>query len=447
MKRLIAAAVGVATLAAGLAVVPLALNGTDDSPGAAPALSGAPVTADVLARGQYLATAADCIACHTVPDSHRPFAGGVAFKLPIGIIYSSNITADPVSGIGRWSDDEFVRAVREGVRNDGQHLYPAFPYTSYTRLARSDVLAIKAYLMSLPPIQQANRANALRFPFDQRWALGFWNAAFFKSRRFTADPSKSAGWNGGAYLASALGHCAECHTPRNFGFGLMHGEEFSGAELSGWRAYNITSDPVYGIGAWSDVEIAGYLKTGHAEGRGSASGPMGEAVAHSLQYLAPADIAALVEYLRGVPPNKGRAPITVDARPAGAEGSGALEPDAAARSATAPGGEVAAAHGEGRELFEGACASCHPYDGRGQESPYASLLGTRSVNDVSAANVTEAILQGGKLRMDGSDVFMPAFGAGYSDTDVAALANYVVAQFGGKAGTVTADDVAKRRAL
>jgi mono/diheme cytochrome c family protein len=447
LKRLIAAAVGVATLAAGLAVTYVAWNRTDDAAGSAPLIAGAPPTADVLARGEYLATAADCIACHTVPDSHQPFAGGVAFKLPIGIIYSSNITADPVSGIGRWSDDEFVRAVREGVRNDGQHLYPAFPYTSYTRLARSDVLAIKAYLMSLPAIPQGNRANTLRFPFDQRWALGFWNAAFFNSRRFAADPSKSPGWNRGAYLATALGHCAECHTPRNVGFGLAHGEEFSGAELSGWRAYNITSDPVYGIGAWSEVEIAGYLKTGHAEGRGSAVGPMGEAVAHSLQYLAPADIAALVEYLRGVPPRRGRAPITVDAKPAGAEGSGAHELSAAARSAAAPGGEVAATHGQGSRLFEGACASCHPYDGRGQESPYASLLGSRSVNDVSAANVTEAILEGEKLHVDGGDVFMPAFGAGYSDTDVAALANYVVAQFGGKAGTVTADDVAKRRAL
>jgi mono/diheme cytochrome c family protein len=447
VKRLIAGAVGAATLAAGLAVVYGALNRTDDAAGTAPLIAGAPPTADVLARGEYLATAADCIACHTVSDSHQPFAGGVAFKLPIGIIYSSNITADPVSGIGRWSDDEFVRAVREGVRNDGQHLYPAFPYTSYTRLARSDVLAIKAYLMSLPAIPQANRANTLRFPFNQRWAMGFWNAAFFKSGRFAADPSKSPGWNGGAYLASALGHCAECHTPRNFGFGLVQGEEFSGAELSGWRAYNITSDPVYGIGAWSDAEIAGYLKTGHAQGRGSASGPMGEAVAYSLQYLSPADIAALVEYLRGVLPRKGRAPIVLHAPPAEAEGSGALEPNAAARSAAAAGGRVAAAHGEGRQLFEGACASCHPYDGRGQESPYASLLGARSVNDVSAANVTEAILQGGKLRMGGSDVFMPAFGAGYSDTDVAALANYVVAQFGGKTGTVTADDVAKRRAL
>ncbi|MEA3149591.1 MAG: hypothetical protein QOD56_530, partial [Gammaproteobacteria bacterium] len=215
MKRLLIAVVILAAIGAAAYV---ALNRTDVSAGTAPVIAGAPASADVLARGEYLTRAADCAACHTVPDAHRPFAGGVAFKLPIGTIYSSNITADTTNGIGGWSDDEFVRAVREGVRNDGQHLYPAFPYTSYTQLSRSDVLAIKAYLLSLPAIKQANRANDLGFPFNQRWAMGFWNAAFFKSQRFAADPSKPADWNSGAYLATALGHCAECHTPRNLGF-------------------------------------------------------------------------------------------------------------------------------------------------------------------------------------------------------------------------------------
>ena len=433
MKRLVGAAfIGVAIVA-----VYAVLNRTDDSAGTAPQLAGAPASAQVLARGEYLATAADCIACHTVADSHRPFAGGVAFKLPMGIIYSSNITADSTTGIGRWSDDEFVRAVREGVRNDGQHLYPAFPYTSYTQMDRSDVLAIKAYLMSLPAIEQGNRNNVLGFPFNQRWAMGFWNAAFFNSRRFVADPSKSARWNSGAYLATALGHCAECHTPRNFGFGLEHGKELAGAELQGWRAYNITSDPRYGIGSWSAAETAQYLQTGHADGRASASGPMGEAVAHSLQYLNAADIGSLVEYLRSVPAQAGEDPIDVSARPAAALAS----------TAAAPVGDVAAAHGQGSQLFALACASCHGYDGEGQQTPFASLLGSRGVNDARAANVTQAILEGMKLRVGDSDVFMPAFGAAYSNAEVAALANYVVAQFGGKDGKVTAEDVAKRRLL
>jgi mono/diheme cytochrome c family protein len=267
--------------------------------------------------------------------------------------------------------------------------------------------------------------------------MGFWNAAFFTSRRFVADPSQSAEWNRGAYLATALGHCGECHTPRNLGFGLEHGRELAGAELQGWRAYNITSDRNDGIGSWSVEDTALYLKTGHADGRASAAGPMGEAVAHSLQYLDAADVDALVAYLRSVPARVGGEAIVVDPRPA----------PALAATAAAPGDGVAAAHEQGSRLFEGACASCHQYDGHGQESPYASLLGTRGVNDASAANVTEAILQGVNLRIGDNDVYMPSFGAAYSDTEVAALANYVVAQFGGKAGTVTADEVAKRRTL
>jgi mono/diheme cytochrome c family protein len=412
----------------------VALNRADVSAGSAPVIAGAPASADVLARGEYLTRAADCVACHTVPDSHRPFAGGVAFKLPFGTIYSSNITADPRRGIGGWSDDEFVRAVREGVRNDGRHLYPAFPYTSYTRLSRSDVLAIKAYLFSLPAIDQVNRANELAFPFNQRWAMGFWNAAFFKSQRFVPDPSRSAQWNGGAYLATALGHCRECHTPRNLGYGLDHGHELAGQELQGWRAYNITPDPTYGIGSWTAAETARYLRTGHVDGRASASGPMGEAVAHSLQFLTDEDMAALVAYLRSLPPDKGEHPIEIDSQ---------APPPAAA----APVQDASGAQARGFELFEGACASCHQWDGSGRQSSYAALFGTRGVNDASGANVTQAILQGVNLRIGDSYVYMPAFGRAYSDTEVAALANYVVSRFGGKPATVTARDVAERRAL
>ena len=433
MKRLLTAC-GVVVLV-GAAAYTL-LNRSDDSAGVAPALTGAPPTADVLARGEYLTKAADCIACHTVAESHKPFAGGVAFKLPIGTIYSSNITPDKDSGIGSWSDDEFVRAVREGVRNDGVHLYPAFPYTSYTQLSRGDVLAIKAYLLSLPAIKQANRANDMGFPFNQRWAMGFWNAAFFKSQRFVADPARSAEWNSGAYLATALGHCAECHTPRNLGFGLEHGKEFAGQELQGWRAYNITPDPKYGIGAWTEGETVQYLKTGHAPGRASAAGPMGEAVAHSLQFLDSADVLALAGYLRSMPAHEGRKPIDIDPKAV----------PALASSASAPAGDRDM-QAQGSKLFEGACASCHQWDGAGQQTPYAALLGTRGVNDVEGTNVTQAILQGVKMRVGDSDVYMPAFAAAYSNAEVAALANYVVGHFGGKQGTVTTDDVAKRRNL
>jgi len=407
------------------------LNRTDHSPGTAPPLVGAPASASMLARGEYLVKAADCVACHSVADSGRPFAGGVAFKLPFGTIYSSNITPD-VTGIGNWSDEEFVRAVREGVRNDGAHLYPAFPYTAYTQLSRADVLAIKAYLFTLAPVKQKNRDNDLVFPFNQRWAMGFWNAAFFRSRRFDSDISKSPAWNRGAYLARALGHCGECHTPRNVGFGLKHGEELAGAELQGWRAYNITADPTYGIGGWTDAELAQYLKTGHADHHGSASGPMGEAVAYSLQYLCDEDIASLVLYLRSVPAREGPLAIAIPAR------------GVAASTGASPSTEVSA-HSLGLRLFEGNCASCHESNGAGVQSPYAALSGARGTYDSSAVNVTQVILHGEDLRVGDSDIYMPAFGRAYSNTEVAALANYVVMHFGGRAGDVTPAAVAKRR--
>ncbi len=421
-----------------IAVVALVvLSRPDPSAGTAPTIAGAPANASTVARGEYLVKAADCAACHTVGENGKPFAGGVAFKLPFGTIYSSNITPDTTYGIGAYSDDEFVRAVREGIRRDGKHLYPAFPYTSYTQLSRDDVLAIKAYLATLPPVAQPNHPNDLPFPFSQRWGMAFWNAAFFKSRRFASDPAKSAEWNSGAYLATALGHCAECHTPRNLGFGLEHGRELAGEELQGWRAYNITSDPQHGIGSWSDQDILAYIGTGHAAAHASAGGPMLEAVGRSLQFLNPADAAALVAYLRTVPAHEGKHPISVDAQP----------PALAASSATLPAEEELRNESQGLALFEGACASCHQWNGAGRETPYASLQGTRTVNDPSAENVTEVILQGASMRVGDTDVFMPSFADAYSDTEIAALANYVVTHFGGKHGSVTAHDVAERRKL
>jgi mono/diheme cytochrome c family protein len=411
------------------------LNRTDGSEGQAPALVGAPAAADVMARGEYLTKAADCVACHTAPEGGKPYAGGLPFVLPFGTLYSSNITPDAETGIGRWTDDDFVRAVQHGVRNDGQRLYPAFPYTSYTGLSRADVLAIKAYLFGLPKVAQPNRPPALAFPFNQRWAMGFWNALFFKDERFVADPAKPAQWNSGAYLATALGHCAECHTPRNVAFGLEHRNALAGAPIEGWRAYNITSDPAHGIGAWSDAEIAGYLSTGHAEGRGSASGKMGEAIEKSLQYLRPEDMAALVAYLRTVPAREGKDPISVDPKPA----------PALASNLAAPGSDRAGGGAQGLALFEGACASCHQWDGAGQQVAHASLLGARGVNDPDGVNVAQVILHGVQRRIADVDVFMPDFEHAYSDTEVAALANYVVGHFGNKKGTVTPDKIAALR--
>jgi mono/diheme cytochrome c family protein len=386
----------------------------------------------LLQRGEYLARAADCVACHTAPGG-KPYAGGLPFKLPFGTMYATNITADRATGIGDWSDDDFVNALRKGVGKGGKFLYPSMPYTSYTGLSRDVALAIKAYLFSLPAVRQPNRANALAFPFNQRWSMWFWNLVFLKDKRFQPDPALTAQQNRGAYLATALGHCGECHTPRNIGFAMEGNRQFAGAELQGWRAWNITSDRTYGTGAWSDAQLAGYLSTGHGEGRGSASGPMGEAVENSLQYLTPQDTSALVAYLRKVPARAGEAGTEVELSPK----------PVLVSSAWAPGPDDGA--GLGRHIFEGACASCHQWNGQGQQTPYAALLGSQAVNDPSGLNVVQVMLHGAHMRVRGQTVFMPSFAHAYTDGELAAVANYVVAHFGAKPGKITPEAVRKAR--
>jgi mono/diheme cytochrome c family protein len=405
----------------------------NDAPGSAPTGVGEPSGATLLARGEYLTRAADCAACHTTHDG-RPFAGGVAFKLPFGTIYSSNITSDLETGIGRWSEAEFERALHEGIRKDGARLYPAFPYTSYTALSRGDISAIRTYLMSLAAVRQPNRENELRFPFNQRLLMTFWDAVFFKSKRFESEPERSVDWNRGAYLATALGHCGECHTPRNMGFATKRGQEFAGSVVDGWRAPNITPDRAHGVGTWSEASLAEYLTTGHADGHGSAGGPMGEAVEKSLQYLSPEDATALVAYLRSRPAQVGKEPIEVNPRPS----------EALLSTAAAPATSSGPQNALGRRVFAWSCASCHAWNGQGRETPYASLVGARSVNDAKGTNVVKMILQGAHENIHGSDVMMPSFST-YSDVEIAAMANYVVSQFGGKNGQVTADAVHQQR--
>lgn len=393
---------------------------------AQPAGAGTPPDlAAQMARGEYLARAADCAACHTVPGG-ATFAGGVPFKLPFGTIYSSNITADKETGIGSWSDDDFVRALHAGVDKDGRPLYPAFPYTSYTALSRDDILAIKTYLFSLPAVHAPAPTNDLSFPFNQRWTLSLWNALFLKKERFQPEQGKSEAWNRGAYLATALGHCGECHTPRNVAFAMKRGDALAGAELEGWKAYNITSDKEHGIGAWSDQELIDYFSKGHAAGRGTASGPMGEVVEYSLQYLTPSDLAALVAYLREVKPQQGGVPAS----------SANVAPAAMTATANASLGE---------QLFVGACAGCHLDNGQGRQTEYATLTGLRSVRDPHATNLTQVIMHGTQLDVSGQRIFMPSFGRAYSDAEIAALSNYVVQHFGGQQGQLSASEVAKRR--
>jgi mono/diheme cytochrome c family protein len=381
--------------------------------------------ASLVERGQYLSRAADCEACHST-EGGQPFAGGRAFVLPFGTMYSTNITPDPKTGIGAYTDAQFLAAMHKGIARDGTWLYPSMPYASYTYMTDEDALAIKAYLFSLPQVQTPKPVNTLSFPFNQRWLMSFWSLFFNPDKRFEINTERSAQWNRGAYLTEAMGHCGECHTPRNLFQALDNRRKFSGTLQAGWRAYNVTADRSAGIGTWSAQELAQYLALGHADGRGSASGPMGEAVDLSLRYLTPGDIQAIVAYVTTVP-----AVTSSDLPP----------PKASPAPAAHDQGVSVALDPRGKEMYEGECASCHDWTGISPVINYATLVGARSVNDPSATNVAQVVLSGTVRHNGHGTVFMPAFAGGYSDNEIAAVSNYVTARFGTQPSNITAANV------
>ncbi|MCY0386063.1 cytochrome c [Robbsia sp. Bb-Pol-6] len=390
-----------------------------------------------IARGAYLARAADCIACHTAAHG-QPFGGGYAIDTPFGKITSTNISSDKTYGIGNWSDAQFVRAVREGVGAHGENLYPAMPYDAFTQLRRDDVLAIKAYLMSQPPVHAATRANTLSFPFNQRWTLWFWNLVNLKKGALRDDPQRSAEWNRGRYLVQGLAHCETCHTPRNVTLGMDRSRALGGGDLGAWRAYNITPDRTAGIGGWSDAELIAYLRDGDAPGRASAAGPMAEAVEHSLQYLSAADLKAIVAYLRTVPAQAGP-----DTAPRSRQGQPAHDYEML-RGADA----AQLARHAGAQLFLEHCATCHAATGAGRGAGYAaypSLFNHSTVGASNSTNLVSVILCGVKRDMQSGQVAMPSFAHDMTNEQIATLANYLTRQFGTPATHTTPADVAKLR--
>jgi mono/diheme cytochrome c family protein len=431
-------AIGVVALAVGVWIVrgpgPLEFaNGPKavlvDYRGANP--TGVPAAlaqASLVERGEYLARAADCMVCHTTPGG-KEYTGGLGFKLPFGTLYSTNITPDKETGIGNYSDQDFLDALHRGIRRDGARLYPAMPYTSYTYVSDADALAIKAYLFSLPPVRASAPANTLAFPFNQRWGMLFWSALFNPDTRFEPDTSKSPEWNRGAYLAEALAHCGECHTPRNLAFTLDNRKKFAGALTAGWRAFNISSDKATGLGHWRDDDIVSYLSVGHTTGHGTASGPMGEAVDNSFSRMAPEDIRAILAYLRTVP-----AIASIDLPATVAPPAPASHRDGSKTQ-----------NARGKMVFEGACASCHGWTGESPISPFATLTGAWAVNDASATNVAQIVISGTKRLTPQGVVSMPAFGSSHSDAEIAAVANYVTARFGSKGSQIGSQDVAALR--
>jgi len=258
---------------------------------------------DVVARGEYLANAADCAGCHTdIEHGGKPYAGGLPLATPFGTFYAPNITSDPDTGIGRWTDAQFLHALRDGVRADGANLFPVFPYPSYTGITDEDALAIKAYLFAQPAVQQPSREHEVSFPFSWRWLQTPWKWLFFTPGPFRPAPERDAVWNRGAYLVTAVAHCGECHTPRNW-FCAMETSRFLAGTAhgpDGKPVPNITPDPKSGIGNWLEEDIIGVLFDGHTPDGESVGGAMKEVV-KSTSRLTDADRRAIAVYLRSIP--------------------------------------------------------------------------------------------------------------------------------------------------
>jgi len=386
--------------------------------------------AGLAERGEYLTRAADCFACHTAKDG-EPYAGGRAFVLPFGTLYSTNITPDAETGIGSYTDPNFLNAVHRGIGRGNARLYPAMPYASYTYMSDADVLAIKAYLFTLKPVHAPAKQNTLSFPFNQRNLLSIWSALFNPDTRYAPNIDRTAEWNRGAYLVEAMAHCGECHTPRNVFLALNNRRKFAGTVQAGWRAYNITPDRSGGVGAWSDADLSRYLATGHADGHGTAAGPMGEAVDEGLKYLKPSDISSMVIYLRSVSA-AGAADFPEPRR----EFAGDSAADNPAMNVDV----------RGKEVYEAACIGCHGWSGVNSDLPLATLIGSRGVNDATANNAAQIIIGGARRRTAADADDMPAFGSTYSDAEIAGVANFVTARFGAAASRLNAAQVATLRA-
>jgi len=412
---------------------------------AAPALAQAPDPA-LVEQGEYLARAGPCTACPTAPEpGSAPFAGGYPIPSPMGPIISSNITPSKTNGIGNYSLEDFARAVREGVTPEGEHLYPAMPYTAYAGVTDDDIAALYAWFMlSVEPVDTAPPETELPFPFDYRALMIGWNL-LYGGHAFAPAPGASPAAQRGQYLVETLGHCSTCHSPRNVLMGEERSRFLGGGTVGGWVAPNLTSDAVAGIGGWSEAEIVAYLRDGFVAGKGVAAGPMAEAVAHSLRYLTADDLGAIATYLRTVPPvaDPGLTKPAwgwTEARPVAVTayetGNGPTQTDLASATTT-----------DGAILYNGACATCHGIDGAGTpDGTFPPLTGNATVGASDPANLVLTIASGVDRVGANGHAFMQAFGTELNDAQIAAVASYATSRFGNPDVTVAAANVALLRA-
>jgi cbb3-type cytochrome c oxidase subunit III len=368
-------------------------------------------------RGRYLAIAADCGSCHTVPGSDQPFSGGRAIETPFGVLAAPNITSDRETGIGAWTDDQFDAAVRNGISRNGARLYPAMPFPYYSRMSREDTKDIRAYLNTIAPVSNAVRVNRLPFPLNLRTSMLVWDQLYFMPGEFRPDASKSQQWNRGAYLVQGPEHCGACHTPKTFLGGDKSSEALQGSTLQGWTAPDITSGQGP-LGDWTPDDIATYLKTGHNR-HAAAAGLMGEVVDLSTSKLTESDVHAIAEYLKDV------------SGPA-QENAGSADKDVLTA---------------GGAIYQDLCSACHAQDGKGVPNLFPNLAEAATVKAKDPTTVLRVILQGAQTvstDREPTGPAMPAFGWQLDDAKIAAVATYVRNHFG-KAPAVNESDVRKTR--
>lgn len=375
--------------------------------------------AALIAKGEYLARAGDCIACHTAREGEI-FAGGLPMKTPFGTLYTSNITPDSQTGIGTWTSDQFFQMMHNGRFPNGGLVYPAMPFGSYTKVTRADSDAIYAYLRSIPPVKQPNKPHDLRFPFDNRSLILGWRTLFFRGGEYKPDAGKSAEWNRGAYLVEGLGHCGMCHTPINALGGSSDSQAFEGGliPMQYWYAPSLTSNKEAGLGEWSIDEITQYLRTGISD-RGAVYGPMAEVVYNSLQYLNDDDIRAMAVYLKalaqGTPQEKASAPLS------SAESSLLVT--------------------FGKSIYDRECAVCHGAEGLGAPPHYPPLAGNQSIQMSSAVNAIRMVLNGGfppGTMGNPRPYGMPPFAQRLTDDEVAAVVSYIRTAWDNRGSPVSA---------
>jgi len=403
----------------------------------------------LLKRGEYLARAADCGACHSLPHG-EPFAGGLAIHSPVGTIFASNITPSASFGIGRTTEQQFAEALRRGIRADGSNLYPAMPYTSYALLSDADVHALYGYFMhAVKPVDKPAPPTRLPFPMNIRLSMKVWNWLFLDTKPFKQDAQQSEAWNRGAYLVEGAAHCGACHTPRGFLMQELQARQFAGGRVDAWYAPNITADVDSGIGSWTSDELVQYLRTGKLRGKAQAAGGMGEAVEHSLQYLTDADLAAIATYVRAIPAIHDPADKTsrfAQGRP--------FSPLDAVRGTAAI--ASVSEHPTGAELFQGNCASCHSAQAEGsRDGYYPSLFDNSALAIDHGNNLIATILYGvNRTTREGqkeAQAFMPGFGGNSGDADplgdreITILANYVLAHYGQGDAAISEQQVAEVR--